>query len=300
MRRALLLLLFLGSCAPGPTPEPTPGPAEHRLILPAVIGGGAWGPGAAGCAEPAVLDQLGVRWCYAWRPDCGGNPRCVPMFRPGAVAADVPAAMESCGGRCGRALLMNEPDLVGQDNLTLAQQVAFVREFGNAIRAHDPAATIIIGGLYTPRRTTWPAEFVTLYREMHPDEAIPADGAHVHQYLLDCATHDLRALSGCTGGPYPPDAEQWRADIVAFAGAVRTAFGQDAIIILSEWGCLYGEFCFRRAVDYQAGLRFGGPVGGWLAGDAVFLCGDGEGMCCSLCQAGQVSELGAWYAAQLR
>lgn len=296
----LLVLLILASCANQPRPpEPTRAPrVMHRAYLPTAHGGGVWGQGVAGCASPATMAALGAGWCYAWSPDCGGNPRCVPMFRPGASLADVPAMLESCGGRCQRAMLLNEPDLASQDNLTLAQQVAFVHDFGRAIRAHDTTIRIAAGGLWTPLHTDWPGAFVALYRATYPGQAIPVHAVHVHQYILDCGTHDLAALSGCTSGPYPPDAEQWRADLVAFADAVRAAFGPRVGVVLSEWGCLYDEFCFQQAVDWQLSTATIGPVPDALAGHAPFLCGDGGGFCCSLCDDGALTPLGAWYADQ--
>ena len=176
-----------------PTPTPTrtrtttPTPTRTRTATPG-------GPvrdaahvtakkGVGGGEQPDLLRQLGVSWSYTWYI-APNNFNTVYEHVPMIWGKDYDPETVTTVARAHPGsywLIWNEPDYWQQANISPLQAAQIYRTLRPLIKAADPTAKLIVGGVFNLNVAGWRAsarEYNRLYGEW------PAvEGWHVHHYV---------------------------------------------------------------------------------------------------------------------
>jgi len=129
------------------------------------------------------LAGMGATWAYNYQVDAEdrGNVEYVHMVW--RLRTDRLRQFERIAGENPGAtwLLGNEPDGHGQANQTPAEYAAGYKAIYHTIKQIDPTAQIFAGGISTvsPLRLAWLDAMLAAY-----GEPFPADGWHIHPYIL--------------------------------------------------------------------------------------------------------------------
>lgn len=216
------------------------------------------------------IKALGVQWFYDFgaqraprRPDGVEYVQMVwrPTSNPTQLAANTGAAVANPGSAW---LIGNECDNAGQCALTPEQYAAGYHDHYYAIKASDPTALIFAGGVTqpTPIRLRWLDAMLAAYQARY-GEPLPADGWHVHLYILPEACgwgvgipvglSNAGDAFDCSYGDRHADLKTFISRLADFRLWMRLNGHQSKPLIVSEYGVLLGPehgYHTQRVADY--------------------------------------------------
>jgi hypothetical protein len=180
--------------------------------------------GVAGGENPEAMRELGITWSYIWYPAPNNFNTVyehVPMiwgrdYNPTTVtqiAASHPGSYW---------LIWNEPDYWQQANIQPGQAAQLYRSLRSLIKTTDPAAKLIVGGVYN-LNTAWLTSFRQEYFRLY-NEWPAVEGWHVHHYV----------------GRAEYSSAVWRERLQAVRDWMA-ANGGAVELWLTEFGCLNSE-----------------------------------------------------------
>ena len=197
------------------------------------------------------ISLAGAAWYYDYtnrlEPDRPIGVEYVQMiYRPSATAnGNKNPPLKAAANPGSTWLLGNEPDLAVQANMTPAEYAEAYRAAYAAIKSADPTARIFAGGISTvsPLRLAWLDAMLAAY-----GEEFPADGWHIHPYILPEACYwglgypvgiqpDAAPARGCEYGDRHADYSAFVEQIDLFTNWMQGR-GVDRPIIVSEYGVL--------------------------------------------------------------
>lgn len=206
-----------------------------------------------GASEIYDLQALGVGWVMDWSvrastalPDGVEYAQTVRM-KGGKLTPDAATLTSVAASRPGATwLVANEADVRWQDNVDPATYARLYHEAYVAIKAGDGSAVVVAGGIAqpTPLRLRYLDLVLEAYRAAY-GEALPAQGWHVHNYML----REERDSWGVDIPPGIPDAsgvrysvddsgnvDAFRAQIIAFRRWMASRDYGGLPLLVSEFG----------------------------------------------------------------
>lgn len=200
--------------------------------------------------EKYDLNKAGIGWYYEFDSRLSSEAyNYVPMVyspREGGIKRAVEYASQHKGKIW---LIGNEPDNAGQARMKPREYAKGYHDAYYRIKEVDPSAKIYAGGVTQPsmHRLAYLNAVLTEYEALY-DEALPADGWHVHGYIMpeDCGSgagfaigvDDRTNLRGCEYWDKHADLLTFKGQIIDFRQWMVDRGYQDKPLIVSEFGVL--------------------------------------------------------------
>lgn len=163
-------------------------------------------------------------------------------------------------------LIGNEPDVRWQDNVTPARYAELYHDLYYFLKAADPSAQVVIGGITqpTPLRLQYLEMVLSAYQARYSEE-MPVDVWNIHNFMLreerDSWGVDIPPGLGVDQGVLfeiddHDDLEVFKAQIIGFRQWMADRGQRNKPLIISEYGILMPEdygFPLERVKDFMYG-----------------------------------------------
>ena len=251
-----LALLLLAGCAAPPIPREVA--QQGRVYLPTTpVAGYQWPargfghpPEAWAVSHAALIGEAPV-WFYDWWWDCGRWLNDAGLYVPAVARAWYPQVLQCNDGR--PLLVLNEPEEVGQAELTPAQAAAVL----HAAASSGWRGEVWCCGMQV-QHMPYTRQLLAAYRAAYG--AWPADGWHVHVYSQrDGRTHNATTLADVLEG------------LAALDAFVAWAQGEGVLgrgVVVSEFGALADspiDLAILEAFEAEFGVRPEVLTGAWFS-----------------------------------